>query len=95
MNGETVRRRTRLPGHSASGGEAVTFTVKRDGQTLDLTITRFTTRRWTLSRGFSFGRRTSPAVWRASVLGQYNIESVKRFWTRSRTWCSGGRAWTI
>ena len=63
-----------------SNGGAVTLTVKRDGETLDLTLTPFYDADAGRYRvGFSFGRETMRMpIWRSIPFSvQYNIESVK------------------
>ena len=61
-------------------GDAVTLTVRRDGQTLDLTITPFYDEDDGRYRvGFSFGRENMRLpIWSSIPFSvQYNIESVK------------------
>ncbi len=63
-----------------SNGDAVTLTVRRDGQTLDLTITPFYDEDDGRYRvGFSFGRENMRLpIWSSIPFSvQYNIESVK------------------
>ena len=63
-----------------SNGDAVTLTVRRDGQTLDLTITPFYDEDNGRYRvGFSFGRENMRLpIWSSIPFSvQYNIESVK------------------
>ena len=63
-----------------SNGDAVTLTVRRDGQTLDLTITPFYDEDDGRYRvGFSFGRENMRLpIWSSIPFSvRYNIESVK------------------
>ncbi len=63
-----------------SGGSAVTLTVRRDGETVDLTLTPFYDADAGRYRvGFSFGRETMRMpIWNSVPFSvQYNIESVK------------------
>ena len=63
-----------------SGGSAVTLTVKRDGETLDLTLTPFYDEAAGRYRvGFSFGRENMrmPIFQSIPFSVQYNVESVK------------------
>ena len=63
-----------------SGGSAVTLTVRRNGETVDLTLTPFYDADAGRYRvGFSFGRETMRMpIWNSVPFSvQYNIESVK------------------
>ena len=81
MNGETVATSDAIAkAISASGGEAVTLTVKRDGRTLDLTLTPFYDAQAGRYRvGFSFGQeRVRVSVFESIPFSlQYNVESVR------------------
>lgn len=81
VNGETVATSDAIAkAISASGGEAVTLTVKRDGRTLDLTLTPFYDAQAGRYRvGFSFGQeRVRVSVFESIPFSlQYNVESVR------------------
>ena len=81
VNGETVATSDAIAkAISASGGEAVTLTVKRDGRTLDLTLTPFYDAQAGRYRvGFSFGQeRVRVSVFESVPFSlQYNVESVR------------------
>ena len=81
VNGETVATSDAIAkAISASGGEAVTLTVKRDGRTLDLTLTPFYDEQAGRYRvGFSFGQeRVRVSVFESIPFSlQYNVESVR------------------
>ena len=81
VNGETVATSDAIAkAISASGGEAVTLTVKRDGRTLDLTLTPFYDAQAGRYRGgFSFGQeRVRVSVFESIPFSlQYNVGSVR------------------
>lgn len=81
VNGETVATSDAIAkAISASGGEAVTLTVKRGGRTLDLTLTPFYDAQAGRYRvGFSFGQeRVRVSVFESIPFSlQYNVESVR------------------
>ena len=81
VNGETVATSDAIAkAISASNGEAVTLTVKRDGRTLDLTLTPFYDAQAGRYRvGFSFGQeRVRVSVFESIPFSlQYNVESVR------------------